>query len=62
MEEWIGKAVSVIFDDGKSFVRHDGILIHIEPDFIVIRLKGINVEEAIPKALIKRVWLNEGWK
>jgi len=54
VRKWIGKKVSVIFNDGSKIVKHTGKLITVESDFLVISYN--ESEEAIPFENIIRVY------
>ncbi|MEM5853908.1 MAG: hypothetical protein QW228_06065 [Candidatus Aenigmatarchaeota archaeon] len=55
--DWIGRKVSVFFDDGSKISRKIGILEKINNFFLVIKLD--NTTEAIPLQRIIRVELWE---
>lgn len=54
---WIGKKVSVLFDDGTKISRKIGILENVDNFFLVLKLD--NTREAIPIQRIIRVELWE---
>jgi RNase P/RNase MRP subunit p29 len=54
IKKWVGKVVSVIFDDGSKIVKHTGKLIAIESNFLVLNYN--DGEEAIPFENIIRVY------
>lgn len=57
VEDWIGKRVSIIFDDGSRIVTRHGILRSISDGLVFVKTNG--KEEAISMEKIVRMELEQ---